>query len=422
MRFEMSSLIIQGGKKLSGSIRVAGMKNAVLPLMAATLLTEDECILENVPRIKDVETFVAIFHDLGVAVKWSNHTLIISAHNLKNGRPNSLLTRKLRASVLLMGALLGRFGRVHMSYPGGDIIGARPIDTHLFGLSHLGAQVRESRSDVVIFAPKLSGTKVVLPESSVTGTENLLLAAVRAKGVTVIKLAATEPHVQELAVFLNKMGAKITGFGTSTITVTGVEKLRGAKYRIIPDQIEAGTFACLAAATKSEVEIQDIEPDHLDAVFVLLEQMGVVFEVGHTNLYIKKPREIYKAAVIQTGLYPKLASDLQPPFAVLATQSKGTSLVHDWMYEGRLNYINELIKMGANAIIADPHRALITGPTPLYGTEINGLDIRAGITLAIAGLTAEGKTTIADADHIDRGYENIEGRLQALGADIERVP
>ena len=417
----MSRLIIKGGRKLSGSIRVAGMKNAVLPLMAACLLTDDECTLENVPKIKDVESFIDILKALGAAMTWKNHTLVINAAGVKGSEPDPVLTRKLRASVLLMGPLISRFGRVKMAYPGGDIIGARPIDTHLFGFSHLGAQVRENHADVSVTANRLSGATVVLPESSVTGTENLILAAVFAKGKTTIKLAATEPHVQELATFLNKMGAKIHGQGTSTIIIEGVENLSGTRHTIIPDQIETGTFACLAAATKSDIEIKNIEPDHLDAVFVLLEQMGVVFEVGHSNLYIKPPRQMYKSAVIQTGLYPKLASDLQPTFAVLATQAKGTSLVHDWMYEGRLNYVSELIKMGANAIIADPHRALITGPTPLFGTEINGLDIRAGITLVIAGLVAEGTTTIHDAGHVDRGYERVDERLKALGADITRI-
>lgn len=417
----MSSLVINGGKKLAGTIRVAGMKNAVVALMPACLLTEEECVLENVPAIRDIDALIKIFHELGVAAERRGESIKINAKNLRSGEPDRELTRKIRASVLLMGPLLARFRSVRMSYPGGDVIGARPIDTHLAGFAKLGALVRENHSDVSINAQKLMGSTIVLTESSVTATENIMMAATLAEGTTVIKLAAMEPHVQDLAVFLNKMGAKISGHGSPTITIEGVKKLHGATHKIIPDQVEAGTFACLAAATRSEIEIQDIEPDHLDAEFVLLEEMGVEFEVGHTNLYIKRPKELYKAAVIQTGLYPKLASDLQAPFGVLATQAKGTSLVHDWMYEGRLGYINELIKMGANAIIADPHRALITGPTPLFGTEINSLDIRAGITLVIAGLVAEGKTIINDAEHIDRGYEKIEERLQKLGADVRRI-
>jgi UDP-N-acetylglucosamine 1-carboxyvinyltransferase len=417
----MSTFVISGGKKLSGSIEVAGSKNAILPIMAACLLTDEECVIENVPRIKDVETLSEIMREIGAQVSYKNHRLSISAKRIGKEEPNSEKVGKFRSSIFLLGALLARRGHVSMAYPGGDKIGARPIDTHLFGLEHLGARVYKNHADISVKTDKLTGGKIVLPESSVTGTETLLMAAVLAVGETVIKLAATEPHVQDLANFLNKMGAKISGQGTSTIVVSGVKKLHGASHAIVPDYLEAGTFACLGAATRSELEVKNIDPEHLDSVFILLEQMGVEFQVGHKNLYIKRPKEIYKAAVIQTGLYPKLSSDILPTFAVLATQAKGTSLVHDWMYEGRLTYIAELIKMGANAIIADPHRALITGPTPLIGTEINGLDIRAGITLVIAGLVAEGKTIIREAEHVDRGYEKIEERLHKIGADIKRV-
>ena len=398
------------------------MKNAVLPLMAACLLTDEECVLENVPKIKDVETFVDLFKALGVETSWRDHILRVSAKGLHTTHPDSGLVRKMRASVLLMGALLARLGRVTMPYPGGDVIGARPIDIHLRGFRKLGAQVKEGRTDFSI-SGKLKGTKIVMRLPSVLGTENLLLAAVLAEGTTIIKPCAAEPHVQELANFLNKMGAKISGIGSYELRVEGVPRLHGARHDIIPDQVEAGTFAVLGAATRSEIEVQNIVPDHLDNVLERFEEMGVSFEVSKSNLYIKKPKEIYRAAIIQTGYFPQhIPSDLQPPFALLATQAKGTSLIHDPVFEGRLGYVNELIKMGANAIIADPHRALITGPTPLYGTEINGLDIRAGITLVIAGLVADGKTTIADADHIDRGYEGVEERLRALGATIERIP
>jgi len=416
----MSSLLIKGGQKLSGIIKVAGMKNAVLPLMAACLLTHEECVLENVPAIKDVETFVDLFRDLGVAVTCVNHTLTISAKTATNV-PNPTLTRKLRASVLLLGALLPRFGDVKMPYPGGDVIGARPIDIHLDGFRKLGARVAENHAGMHL-SGKLKGAKIVLRLPSVLATENLLLAAALTPGITIIKPAAAEPHVQELARFLIQMGAKVDGIGTYELRVTGVEKLTGARHDIDPDQVEAGTFAILGAATRSEIEITPIVPDHLDNIVRQFEEMGVGFEVSKRSLLMKKPKSIYKASIIQTGYYPQhIPSDLQPPFALLATQAKGTSLIHDPVFEGRMSYIHELMKMGANAIIADPHRALITGPTPLFGTEMNGLDIRAGITLLIAGLVAEGKTVIHDADHIDRGYEHIEDRLTELGAAIERV-
>jgi UDP-N-acetylglucosamine 1-carboxyvinyltransferase len=418
----MSSLAIHGGGKLSGTIGVAGMKNAVLPLMAACLLTDEECVLENVPDIKDVETFTELFHALGVQVGRADHRLTISAKGLTTGQVKPELTRQIRASVLLMGPLLGRLGSVSMAYPGGDFIGARPIDIHMDGFRKMGAQVKENHADFHVTG-KLKGAKVVMRLPSVTGTENLLLAAVLAQGRTIIKPAAAEPHVQELASFLNKMGANIEGIGTYELRVTGVSRLHGAAHTIIPDQIEGGTFAVLAAATRSEIVISRIVPDHLDNVFERFEEIGVNFEVSKSNLYIKKPKDVYRATIIQTGYYPQhIPSDLQPPLALLATQAKGTSLIHDPVFEGRLGYIQELMKMGANAVLADPHRALITGPTPLYGTEINGLDIRAGITLLIAGLVAEGKTVIHDAHHIDRGYEDIENRLTKLGAKIERLP
>lgn len=416
----MSRLRISGGSPLSGTIRVAGMKNAVLPLMAAALLTDEECILENVPDIKDVDTFTELFRALGVRVDRYNHRLTISAKGLTRGTLNPALTRKIRASVLLMGPLLSRLGSVAMAYPGGDFIGARPIDIHLAGFRKMGAQIKENHADFHV-AGKLKGAKIVMRLPSVTGTENLLLAAVMADGKTIIKPAAAEPHVQDLAIFLQKMGAKIDGIGTYELYVTGVDRLHGATHTIIPDQIEAGTFAILGAATRSEIEIANIVEEHLDNVFERFEEMGVNFEVSKSSVYIKKPKDIYRATILQTGYYPQhIPSDLQPPFALLATQAKGTSLIHDPVFEGRLGYIPELQKMGANVVVADPHRALITGPTPLHGTEINGLDIRAGITMLIAGLVAEGRTIINDADHIDRGYEQIEERLKALGAGIER--
>jgi UDP-N-acetylglucosamine 1-carboxyvinyltransferase len=418
----MSTFVISGGKKLSGSIEVAGSKNAILPIMAACLLTDEECVIENVPRIEDVETMSEILRSLDTSVIYKNHTLTISAKKVAAREPNQELVRKFRSSVFLLGALLARRGKVSMGFPGGDQIGARPIDVHLFGFTKMGARVVENHADVTVTAPKLLGTKVVLRVPTVTGTENLLLASATAKGKTTIKIAAGEPHVQDLANFLNKMGAKIKGAGTHTIEVEGVPKLHGARHSIVPDNIEVGTFACLAAATRSELEIRNIEPDHLDSVFLQMELMGVNFEVGHNNLYVRPPHDVYHPAPIMTGYYPyHLPTDLQPPFAVLATQAKGTSLVHDPIFEGRLGYINELVKMGANAIIADPHRALITGPTPLIGTEINGLDIRAGITLVIAGLVAEGETIIREAEHVDRGYERVEERLHKIGADIKRV-
>lgn len=418
------AFVIRGGKALSGEIEVSGSKNAALALLAGSLLCDGKIILSNVPVIRDVEVILEIMKGLGSRIERKDHAVVIDNSNVQNTELNPELVRRLRGSVLLIGPLLGRFGRVKMPYPGGDIIGARPLDAHFDALHALGAKVREAENHFLeIEAPsRLHAGKVVLTESSVTATENVLMAAVRAEGETVIKLAATEPHVQDLARFLSSIGARIEGAGTSTIRVQGGKTyVKETEYKILPDSEEATSFAVLAAATRSDVLIKNVDPEYIEDGFLKLARMGVNFEVGENWLRVKKPTALYRAMKLQAGLYPKLMSDQLPPFAVLATQAQGTSLIHEWMYEGRLGYINELMKMGANAIIMDPHRALIIGPSPLRGAELRSLDIRAGMTTIIAGLVAEGETVIQGAEVIDRGYEKIEERLRALGADIKRI-
>lgn len=416
----MSKFIIKGGKKLNGEIRVSGSKNVMFPLLAATLLTEEECIFSNVPRIKDTDVMVELLQDLGAVVKFEGHNLNITAANLTKHEPASLLASKLRGSIVLLGALLGRLHKATIAFPGGDSIGKRPIDSHLKAFEILGATVDVGAS-VTVTAQALIGSKIIMEESSVTATENAILAAVLASGQSQIKLAAMEPHVQQLCEFLNLMGAKITGIGTTTIFIEGVSKLHGASIAMIPDSNEAASFITMAAATKSDVKITGLNPDYLDDFLLTMKKMNVKFEVGADYVHVLPPDGEYSGAKIQCGLYPKLASDDIPPLSVLATQSQGESVVYEWLYENRLGYIEPLKKMGAQAEILDPHRVKIHGPTALQGTSCNSYDIRMGMTLVIAALVASGTSEIGDIHHVDRGYERLEDRLTQLGADIKRV-
>lgn len=412
--------VINGGKKLSGEIVVSGSKNAMFPLFAAALLTEETCEFSNVPEITDKEVMVELIRDLGAEVKVSDHKVSITAANLTKSEPDAALTGKLRGSIVLLGALLGRLHQATMSFPGGDLIGKRSIDAHLSAFEALGVTV--SGGEILKFkADQLIGNKIVMEESSVTATENGILAAVLAAGQTTIKLAAMEPHVQQLCEFLNQMGARISGIGTTTIVIIGVKKLHGAQIAIIPDSNEAASLITLAAATKSNIKISGLNPDFMDDFLLKLSKMNVRFEVGPDYVRVLMPKQDYVGAKIQCGLYPKLASDDMPTLAVLATQAKGESLIYEWLYENRLGYVDQLIKMGANAKILDPHQVRITGPTPLKGAKLRSYDIRMGMTMVIAALVADGESEIEGIEHIDRGYERLEERLSKLGAEIRRV-
>ena len=417
-----ASFRIKGGKPLSGEVEIRGSKNMILPAIAAALLTEEEVILENVPGISDVAVMLEIAEKLGAIVNWEkeNHRLTIDAKNLKSSEIDEALARKFRGSLLFSGSLIGRLRKASFPYPGGDVIGARPLSTHMHALRGLGVAVLEN-GRVLLDGANLKGGAVLMEEPSVTATENTILAAVLAPGKTKLHLVACEPHVQELVSMLNAMGAKIRWSDFAVLEITGVPKLSGVTYRINPDELEISSFAALAAATRSELNILGITPKYLDAVFLQLEKMGVSYARYGDGLQILKPKKPYQEFRLQSGLYPKLVTDHLPPFAVLATQATGTTLIHEWMYENRLRYIDELQKLGADCKILDPHRAVIKGPTPLHGGNITSFDIRTGMTLVVAALVAEGETTIAGAEHIDRGYEKIDERLRALGAEIERV-
>ncbi len=417
----MSKFVIKGGNQLNGRVRISGMKNAATPVIAATLLTSKECIIDNVPKITDVKRMLDILRSLGAQVNWSDeHQLTICTKDVDFKSLDEKTVQSMRSSILFMGPLLTRFKSVKIPEPGGCIIGNRPIDTHLYALEKLGAKINKEDGYYLLETNGLKGTTIILPEFSVTATENLLMAAVLAEGKTIIKIAAAEPHVQNLTDFLIKMGAKIKGKGTHTLEIEGVKELKGAEHTIIPDQIQIGTFAVVGAVTRGELIIEDIIPEHLDLVLLKLKQAGVNFELSDHHLKIK-PATSLKSFRLQTFPYPGFPTDLQAPFGVLATQCVGTSLIQDPMYEGRMSYVQELVKMGANAIVADPHRVIIAGPTPLYGQEIKSFDLRAGVTLIIAGLIAEGQTIINEAEIVDRGYERIAERLSELGADIKRI-
>ncbi len=417
----MSKFIIKGGNPLRGTIEILGMKNAATPIIVATLLTSDECVISNVPRISDVLRLLEILEGLGAQIKWiEEHKLTICTKDVNIQSINKEAVQSMRSSILLMGPLLSRFRKILIPEPGGCIIGNRPIDTHLYVFKKLGAKVGKEDGFISLEAENLKGTLIVLPEFSVTATENLIMAASLASGKTEVKLAAAEPHVQDLIRFLRKMGADISWTGNHQLIIRGVDKLHGAEHVLIPDQIEIGTFAVAAAVSRGEVLIKNVIPEHLDIILLKLKEAGVNFKLGENYLKIG-PTSGLRSFRLQALPYPGFPTDLQAPFGVLATQCRGTTLIQDPLYEGRMGYVSELVKMGANAIVADPHRVVINGPTPLYGQEIKSFDLRAGATLIIAGLIAEGETIINEAEIVDRGYEKIEERLNALGAKIKRI-
>lgn len=418
----MAEFQINGAKSLFGEVVIAGSKNAVFPCIAASLLTDEEVVLKNVPAISDVLAMIDIVRDLGVSADYDiqRRTLHISAKNLIKHSISDELGKKFRGSILFAGALLGRFRAAEFPTPGGDKLGARPLDAHFSAFRDLGVLIKEEER-IILDGSGMKSSVIFLDEPSVTVTENAIIASVLLEGRTEIHLAAVEPHIQGLVIFLNKMGAKITWKDFGVLSIEGVSKLSGTEYEINPDELEVSGFATLAAATRSEILLKGVGVKYLDAVFMQLRKMGVEFEVREQDLLIKKTNKEFQAFRVQSGLYPKLMSDHIPPFAVLATQAKGTSMIHEWMYEGRLKYVEELAKMGAKTEILDPHRVLITGPTPLKGANMISYDIRAGFTVVIAALVAEGETRISGIDIIERGYEFFEERLKNIGADIKKI-
>lgn len=417
----MAKFIIKGGNKLNGAWRVQGMKNAATPILAGTLLTREECVLRNVPRISDLEHMLAILRSLGAEIKWlDEHTLSIRTKEIKTTAMDYLLTKRMRSSVLFLGPMLAIKGQVTMPEPGGCNIGNRPLGAHFEAFKALGAKIEFTDKYYTISGNNLQGATINLLEKSVTATENIMMAAVAIPGKTIITNAAAEPHVAALGRFLRALGANISGEGTDIITIIGVDKFMGADFAIIPDQLEVGTIAVLGAVAGGEIHISPVVGEDMKVVAGKLKEAGVdLTEQGDS--WIVRGKKDLQAFNIATAPYPGFPTDLQAVFGVLATQAQGKSHIQDTMFENRLGYINELGSMGANGKIIDNHNADIYGPAALSGQSIQSLDLRAGATLVIAGLIAQGETVINNAEIIDRGYEAFDERLRQLGADIKRV-
>lgn len=415
----MKALKIQGGKELKGTVRVSGAKNSSVALIPAAILADDVVTICNVPEITDIDALSDILEFLGVDVKRASESIVIDPRPSVNRPIPTNMAQKLRASYYFMGALLGKYKHVEMSFPGGCSIGARPINLHLKGFEALGAKVTHTDNVYVVQADELKGANIYLDIASVGATINIMLAAVRAKGVTTIDNAAKEPEIVNVATFLNNMGAKIYGAGTSEIKIVGVEKLSGCFHEVIPDRIEAGTYMIIAALIGKSVRIDNIIPEHLEALTSKMIEIGVPIELGEDYAIIKKGNN-YKPVNIKTLVFPGFPTDLQQPFSTLLIQCNGKSVVEETIYENRFMHIPELQKMGADISVVGT-KAFVCGPSKLSGSEVVATDLRAGAAMVCAGLVAEGETTITNAEHILRGYEGIVEKLTDIGAKIRII-
>lgn len=418
----MEHFKINGGKKLSGIIEVRGSKNATTPILAATLLTKEECEIKNVPLIEDVFRMLEILESMGVKVKWtSERCLKIKADQLDVEKMDLHLVKKLRSSILLLGSLSARCDKLKIAHPGGCVIGKRPVGTHFDALSKMGVEVTQDENCYLVDASKKKASKVVLREFSVTASENAMMLAASLPGKTIIKVSAAEPHVEDLGNFLIKMGAQIKGLGTHTLEIIGTEKLGAVSHEIMPDANEAATFLIMGVATKSPIKVVNAREDNLDLVLEKLRQFGADFKIEENSIEVIPNDNLTAVEKLDMRTYPGIPTDIQAPLGVLATQAQGETLIFDTMFEGRFNYVSELEKMGARAKILNPHQAVFEGPVELRGTAIKSFDLRAGASLIIAALCAKGESIIEEIYQVDRGYEKIEERLQKLGAEIERV-
>jgi UDP-N-acetylglucosamine 1-carboxyvinyltransferase len=419
----MSTLVIEGGRQLSGRVSVDGNKNSALPLLAACLLTTEQCVLTNVPRIGDVEVMARLLQDIGANVEGiGTTTLKIHAPSLRSHEPDRSLVGRLRGSVLLLGPLLARTGRASLAPPGGDFPARRTIATHLAALMAMNVRAVESAAGHALeVRDRLSGASMYLDEASVTGTETVLLAAAAADGVTEIRHAACEPHVVELCEFLGKMGAGISGAGTSTIRVEGVPRLGGAEHRLNGDYIEAGSWAVVAAATGGSIVAAGARALDVEVIASVLKRMDVACTFDDSQLCVESS-SLAAAGRITTGLWPGFPSDLVSLITVLATQGDGRTLVHDWMYELRLFALEQLSGMGADLFLCDPHRIIVTGRTRLRGRPLDSRDLRSGMALIAAALAADGESRLSSLETVERGYGQLVERLKSLGAAVEKIP
>jgi UDP-N-acetylglucosamine 1-carboxyvinyltransferase len=427
----MEKFLIQGGIRLKGEITPSGNKNAALPLLAACLLTDEPVILHNVPDIRDVQAMRLLLESLGVQIeKISNHTWRIQASQVRPADLDPSLCRGIRASILLAGPMVARAGELQLPPPGGDVIGRRRVDTHILALQALGATAAYDRAGQVFHfqADHLKGANILLDEASVTATENAIMGAVLAPGSTILRNAASEPHIQELCHFLNRLGAQIDNIGSNTLHIQGVSRLHGGEFTIGPDYLEVVSFIGASVITQSSIRVCQAGPDYLDMISIVFRRLGVVWNVEGQDIVVPADQPL----VIEPDLgdaipeisvmpWPAFPTDLMSIAIVVATQSKGSILFHDWMYPSRMFFIDKLVNMGAHIVLCDPHRSIVQGPTPLFGEKLESPDIRAGMAMVLAALTAQGQSEIRNVSQIDRGYERIDEKLRALGARIDRV-
>lgn len=426
----MPTFLIQGGHPLRGEVTPSGNKNAALPLLTACLLTDEPVVLHNIPNIGDVQTMRQLLENLGVSIDTINqNSWRLHARQVCKADLDPQLCRRIRASILLAGPMLGRSTGIDLPPPGGDVIGRRRVDTHFLALRALGAEISYGEHEFHIRAPnRLRGADVLLDEASVTATENAIMAAVTALGETVIRNAASEPHVQDLCHFLNCLGARIENIGSNTLHIKGVERLNGGEYTIGPDYLEVVSYIGAAVVTGGEIRIRQAAPHHLDMVRLVFGRLGVSWEVEGEDIYIPAEQKLEvtpdvggKIPQINVMPWPAFPTDLMSIAIVIATQAKGTVLFHDWMYETRMFFIDKLISMGARIVLCDPHRCIVQGPSTLIGETLESPDIRAGLALTLSALAAKGTSRIGNIGQIDRGYERIDEKLRGLGAHIQRL-
>ena len=419
----MDKLVIRGGEPLLGTVRISGAKNAALPCMAAALLTDEPVILENIPQVRDIQTTRNLLAAMGVEVELgygrAQHRTTLHCKNIASPEASYELVKTMRSSTLVLGPLVARCGRARVSLPGGCAIGSRPIDMHIKGLEQLGAKITQDHGYVEASSDRLKGTEIVFDRITVTGTEDLLMAATLAEGETILQNCAREPEVADLAALLNKMGAKIEGAGTPTIHVKGVSKLKGAKHRIIPDRIEAGTFLIAGAMTGGDLIIAGCDPTHLDALLSKLKEVGVKTKSTADSVRVMGDNP-FTGADMSTEEFPGFPTDCQAQFMALATQAEGASIITENIFENRFMHAQELLRMGANIKI-EGRRAVVRGKTPLSAAAVLASDLRASASLVLAALVADGETIIDRVYHIDRGYEHIEEKLRTVGAQIKRI-
>lgn len=416
----MSKLIINGGVPLLGEIRVQGAKNSVLPILAATVMTEDKCVLHNCPCLRDVDKTDMVLERLGCTVERHGDTVVVDPGGFCSCEICDDLMRAMRSSIIFLGAIITRCGEARVSMPGGCPIGLRPIDLHLKALKELGAQIHEEHGYIICKAKKLKGTDIHLDFPSVGATENIMLASVCAEGTTTILNAAREPEITDLAKFLNAMGARITGAGSSFITIKGVKKLSGAEYRIMPDRIVAATYMAAAAVTDGEIFLTEADSSSMGAMLHVLREMGARIDAGSETIHLKSRGRLKNLHILRTMPYPGFPTDIQSPFMAMSATARGTAVYVENIFENRFRHVDELVRMGAD-IKVEGRSAVVSGVKKLYGTHLVARELRGGAALVVAALGAEGKSEISGVDYIDRGYEEIEKRLRECNACIERV-